>query len=89
MITHCETDSCRGCPGCSCKMPALIGQPGMVMYRNDCAESVSGRHSPLDSRGRCSWCGRKVGDARPMPRVPVSDLSLAYAEQFDPDWGSS
>lgn len=58
----------------------------------DCAESVSGHHSPLDARGHCDWCGRKVGAAvspPPPSRYEVSELEEAYQEHYNPDWGTA
>lgn len=47
-----------------------------------------GKHSPLDAYGRCNWCGRKVERTMPMPTIlPVSELTEAYKQFYDPDWG--
>jgi hypothetical protein len=47
-------------------------------------------HGPADGRGRCPWCGRKVTSAMPAPRAyPVSDLTEAYDEFYDPDYGAT
>ncbi len=47
------------------------------------------RHGPLDGQGRCPWCGNKVDNAMPAPRrYPRSELSEAYEEHYDPDYGA-
>lgn len=47
------------------------------------------RHGPADGAGRCPWCGTKYQDALPAPsRYPRSELSEAYEEHFDSDYGA-
>lgn len=48
------------------------------------------RHGPADGRGRCPWCGTKYTDVMPAPRAyPRSELSEAYEEHYDPDYGAT
>lgn len=60
-----------------------------------CPDTVYGEHSPLDSKGKCSWCGKKVGAAASKPEhfgrrgTDDSELGTAYREYYDPDWGSN
>lgn len=60
------------------------------LFEDRCPESVHGAHSPLDGRGRCSWCDRKVGpaSARPASYGPAGsgDQAQAYREHWDLDW---
>lgn len=60
-------------------------------YRTEqlCEDTVSGRHSPLDAYGRCSWCGRKVEAKMQIPLTPGvrNDLDEAYELYYDPDYG--
>ena len=46
------------------------------------------RHGPADAYGRCPWCHVKYEAARPRPDFGnnPSDLSLAYALAYDPDF---
>jgi hypothetical protein len=59
--------------------------------RDVCPDTAGMRdHSPADKYGKCSWCGRKYTSAMPKPalRPTVSDLTLAYHQTYDPDFGS-
>lgn len=48
------------------------------------------RHGPADGAGRCPWCGNQVDSALPAPRrYPRSELSQAYEEHYDPDYGAT
>ena len=47
-------------------------------------------HGPADARGRCPWCRCKVTSVMPAPRAyPRSELSEAYEEFYDPDYGAA
>lgn len=53
-----------------------------------CPDSVNGLHGHVDVHGRCLWCGHKIGAAMAMPRiVGTSELTDAYRQAYDPDWG--
>lgn len=53
---------------------------------DNCPEAI--QHGPLDAKGRCPFCIRKVGPTVPAPRrVPVSEMTEWYGLYFDPDWG--
>ena len=46
-------------------------------------------HGPADGEGRCPWCRNVVTSALPAPRrYPRSELSEAYEEHYDPDYGA-
>jgi hypothetical protein len=52
----------------------------------ECPESISG-HDNGDRAGKCNFCGKKVNTTLPRPTgLPISDLSEAYAQHWDPDW---
>lgn len=55
-----------------------------------CPESL-GRHSPPSHSGRCTWCGGKATDDPPPNKPaypPMSDLTEAYEEFYDSDYGA-
>lgn len=59
-----------------------------TVVTDDCPDGFS--HGPADGAGRCPWCERKIDHAR--PRTPeyedVSELTLAYEQAYDPDFGA-
>lgn len=58
------------------------------LLAGDCPDTVQGFHGPVDGRGYCPWCGRKVTAARMPPRTDdTSALADAYSYAYDPDWG--
>lgn len=53
-----------------------------------CSEAF--QHGPADGQGRCPWCRTKHIDARPRAydHEPVSELTLAYEQFYDPDFSA-
>lgn len=54
-----------------------------------CTEAI--QHGPADGAGHCPWCGIKYDKAIAEPRrqrMQASELTLAYQEHYDPDFGS-
>lgn len=55
----------------------------------ECSEALN--HGPADGRGRCPWCGVKYTSAQPAPPIGwdgPSELTEAWGEHFDPDYGA-
>lgn len=58
---------------------------------SECPESVSGHDIGGTTDGSCAWCGRRIDQPRPRPRLPfgyVTELDEAYGRHWDPDWGT-
>lgn len=56
----------------------------------ECPESVSGHDEGSRRDGCCTWCGKKFkGSAPKADQYPVSDLTDAYGEYYDPDWNGN
>jgi len=55
----------------------------------ECPESVTG-HAQNDRSGKCCWCGKQIDP--PVPRsnrgYGMSELTDAYNEFYDPDYGA-
>jgi len=55
----------------------------------DCPGSVTG-HAQNDRSGLCCWCGKRIDP--PVPYAPrrfdPSDLTEAYEQFYDPDFGA-
>lgn len=60
------------------------------LFTSPCPEAVM--HGPADRAGRCPWCGLKVDLPLGRPKVFTtdgpSDLTQAYDEFYDPDFGA-
>lgn len=55
-----------------------------------CPETYDGRHGLSDVHGCCPYCCRQVDPPARMPEhVPVSELTDAYEQHYDPDWGGA
>lgn len=56
-------------------------------WAKPCQDAI--QHGPADGTGKCPWCGMKIATTmgRP-PRVPVTELTEAYGEHYDPDYGA-
>jgi hypothetical protein len=56
---------------------------------SECPGSVSG-HDTGSRDGKCTWCGKKVTSAAPMPRLTPrqTDLDVEYRRKYDPNYGS-
>jgi hypothetical protein len=60
-------------------------------FDRECPESVSGHDTGGTRDGTCTWCGKKVGRAAPMPKLGHdyrTELDLEYRRMYDPDWGN-
>lgn len=58
-------------------------------WSRPCKEAMN--HGPADGKGKCPWCGLKIATAMPAPdpsHRPTSELTEAYNEFYDPDWGA-
>jgi len=56
----------------------------------NCPESIYGIHDAYDVQGKCCLCRRKIASKASMPRLNSdmkSNLELAYAYHFDPNYG--
>lgn len=54
-----------------------------------CPEAFA--HGPADAQGRCPWCGQRCEPPVSRPRgqrFEPSDLTEAYGEFYDPDYGT-
>ena len=57
-------------------------------YYDRCPETYNGFHGLSDIRGRCPYCRRQYEPPARMPEhLPVSELSDACGQFYDPDWG--
>ena len=55
--------------------------------RYRCPEAFT--HGPPTGDGRCPWCDRVVAARAPRPAsFPVTELTEAYGEHYDPDFGA-
>ncbi|HEU4752318.1 MAG TPA: hypothetical protein VFU47_04345 [Armatimonadota bacterium] len=53
----------------------------------DCPEAI-GNHAD-NGRGKCSYCGKRLGAAPPAPKVvPPTRLDVEYRRHYDPDFGT-
>jgi hypothetical protein len=61
-------------------------KPVPEVLTEDCSDAI--RHGPTDGQGRCPFCHKKIESAMPKPRhFPESELSEAYDQYYNPDWG--
>lgn len=56
-----------------------------------CPDTLYGEHGPLDGRGICPWCGRKVGAKMPRPGLDLPAAQRLARDrdpmQIEPDEG--
>lgn len=55
--------------------------------RGDACDTVDGKHGDAGIDGRCPYCRRKIITQGKPESFPVSNLTMAYARAYDPDWG--
>jgi hypothetical protein len=58
-------------------------------FPSPCPEAIM--HGPADRAGRCPWCGLRYDPPLGRPKLHhsvSSELTLAYDEFYDPDFGA-